>query len=74
MTNKETFNKYLNEIRDIGNYQLEYDPRLWPAELLANLAMDLYEKEAKKRIDNLLKKKDNVINLDRSSKPPVDSL
>lgn len=74
MTKTETFNKYLEEIKQRGEAILERDSGVWPAEVIATLSMEFFEKESKERIDKLLKRKDNVIKLDRSSKPPVDSL
>lgn len=74
MTNEDKFNSYIDLVKRQGNEELKQNSSLWPAELLARLAMNLFEKETQERVDKVFKKKDNVINLDRSSKPPVDSL
>ena len=74
MNKKELFNSYLEEIKQQGEERLSRDSSLWPAELITTLAMGLYEKEIKERVDKLTKNKDNVVKFDRSSKPPVDSL
>lgn len=74
MDKKEKFLSYIEEIKQKGLTHLERETNYWPAEIITNLAMELFEKETKERIDKLLKRKDNVIKFDRSSKPPVDSL
>ena len=74
MDKKEQFNSYLEQIKLLGEERLSKDTSLWPAELITTLAMGLYEKEIKERVDKVMKTRDNVIKFDRSSKPPVDIL
>lgn len=74
----QKFKQIIKDIEVMGEEHIKKGTDLFPAELIANIAMVFYEGESMERMSKHLKKSEEVVNSNvikfNRNKPPVDTL